>query len=1059
MTDDGDPRTGQAGEGSPTDAAPRYELKAELDGAGAGALYHAFDSRLQRPVAIRLLRDEHRGDATMVRRFVAAARIGARLQHPGVVPVHDFGLLDGQPFFAQQLVEGRTLADHLTECSDDGDTRAHLLSAFERVCETVAYAHGHGVIHRDLEPHNVLIGAFGEVQVSGWDLGRVLGGDPEESRRDERRFWGQTLSPLERPASKEAPARAEARRATEGAVFGTPAYMPPEQARGEVDALDTRSDVFALGGILCEILTGEPPYPSSPEVALADAAAHQSKDWMRRLDASGDPALARLAAQCLAADPDQRPATAAAVHTRLVAHRETAARRAHRAEVEAERAAARAESARRTVVLTRAFAAVAFALAALGVGAWMWSDSVDRDAVARASTTIEQELVEAATHFGQARAASEFAATTWERGEQALVRARTTAAEVAIPAALDERIRQLAATAEAWRKAAWDADARRTSEARLRESLARITPLHDPIVRSRSQHQSWMDTQFVAAFEEFGVDLESPTAIPRLRGTHVRSEIAIALDRWAASVDSSALSVSAVRLRDLATAIDPDPTRSELRALITKSEPMTARLLKLVDSLDFATVSPATGVLSGIALQSLGEHDRALEVLETTRRAHSAEFDVLVTLAIAQLRHDPPDRAAARRHLESATMLRPGDRTVLQARTRLALADGDAPEAHNLTHQVLHRDPEDPAVIASHAVTLLNLRLSEAAGQEIARGLEGCPDSHLLHYANAARHEARGRFAEAEIAARRAIELAAEHAPSLLILGRLHCRRSEFEEGRALLRRGLAIDPWNAEGHRDLGACRLQTGDPAAGLRSLRRALALGDHSARAHYLLAIAHQRAGNQPAAAEASRAALEQDPDHVGARRVLCRALFAQNDDAAGLAALQDLADRHPDAENVWYEFGTRLFQAKRFRAAVAALEQATKRAPELAQAWCNLGLSLVAAGRAEEAVPALERGHRLGSAQPDWQHPSDRWLADARDRAAREAGLGEVLEGTRPATDPIEAFAAADLALRRGLHAAVDDLFGHAMPEVRDADPALWQRFWNQLIEASERPSSK
>src|SRR5262249_2630896 len=152
------------------------------------------------------------------------------LQHPGVVPVHELGEHEGRPYLAMKLVRGQTLARLLAARSSPAQDQARFLGVFEQVCQTVAYAHSQGVIHRDLKPANVMVGAFGEVQVMDWGLAKVL----------------DTPEP-------DAPARADdpllARRAPEegtqaGAVVGTRAYMPPEQARGESDRLDRRGDVF-----------------------------------------------------------------------------------------------------------------------------------------------------------------------------------------------------------------------------------------------------------------------------------------------------------------------------------------------------------------------------------------------------------------------------------------------------------------------------------------------------------------------------------------------------------------------------------------------------------------------------------------------------------------------------------------------------------------------------------------------------------------------------------------------------------------------------------------------
>src|SRR5262249_4048156 len=158
-----------------------------------------------------------------------------------------------RPFLAMKLIKGETLADLLEKGRQD---LPDLLQVFEKVCQTVAYAHSRGVIHRDLKPSNVMGGAFGEVQVMDWGLAKGLGGS---SARPTGAEAGR--EPPGRPPESVIESHREAWSHTQtGSLLGTPAYMPPEQASGDVDRIDTRADVFALGAVLCELLTGQSAY-------------------------------------------------------------------------------------------------------------------------------------------------------------------------------------------------------------------------------------------------------------------------------------------------------------------------------------------------------------------------------------------------------------------------------------------------------------------------------------------------------------------------------------------------------------------------------------------------------------------------------------------------------------------------------------------------------------------------------------------------------------------------------------------------------------------------------
>jgi serine/threonine protein kinase len=192
----------------PAIPSDRYELLELAGRGGMGAVYLARDRELDRLVAIKVL-GSHITSVAEGEHLVREAKILARLEHPGIVPVHDVGVTpDGRPYYVMKLVKGQDLTAH----AGGGLTPGAALQVFERICDAVAFAHAQGVIHRDLKPGNVMVGAFGEVLVMDWGIAKF--GEAAESP---------------------------------GTVFGTPGYMAPEQARGDVGHTDQRADVFSLG--------------------------------------------------------------------------------------------------------------------------------------------------------------------------------------------------------------------------------------------------------------------------------------------------------------------------------------------------------------------------------------------------------------------------------------------------------------------------------------------------------------------------------------------------------------------------------------------------------------------------------------------------------------------------------------------------------------------------------------------------------------------------------------------------------------------------------------------
>lgn len=261
---------------SPTlEGGGRYEIKQDVASGGMGTIYRVWDADLRRNLAMKVMHGrkspvtEGSGGAPVdperLGRFLEEAQITGQLDHPGVVPVHDLGIdSSGKCYFTMRFVRGRELKEvlDLGRAAKDGWTRTKVLGVILKVCEAMAYAHSKGVVHRDLKPANVMVGRFGETYVMDWGLARVLG------RRDSHDL---RLKPQPEDASALSLVRTVRREETElnpesplvtmdGDVIGTPSYMAPEQARGKLEEVGPRSDVYSLGSILYYMLTGQVPY-------------------------------------------------------------------------------------------------------------------------------------------------------------------------------------------------------------------------------------------------------------------------------------------------------------------------------------------------------------------------------------------------------------------------------------------------------------------------------------------------------------------------------------------------------------------------------------------------------------------------------------------------------------------------------------------------------------------------------------------------------------------------------------------------------------------------------
>src|SRR5262245_6448823 len=324
---------------------PGYEVLGELGRGGMGVVYRARDLSLRREVAVKVLAGRLAGQPQARRRFVEEAHIAAQLQHPGVAAVHELGALaDGRPFLAMKLVRGQTLAALLQRRAGPPPDLARLVQVFAQLCQAVAYAHSRGIIHRDLKPGNVMVGSFGEVQVMDWGLAKVLAGRAGTAPAGAEETPGTVI---------DTPRAGGSAWQTQGAL-GTYAYMAPEQARGQAARVAARSDVFGLGAILCEVLTGRPPYDGRGEEVRRQAEDGDLGPALARLDGCGaDRPLVELARACLAARAERRPPDAGVVAAAVAGHQAGVQERARQAERGRAAALARAEEARATAAAER----------------------------------------------------------------------------------------------------------------------------------------------------------------------------------------------------------------------------------------------------------------------------------------------------------------------------------------------------------------------------------------------------------------------------------------------------------------------------------------------------------------------------------------------------------------------------------------------------------------------------------------------------------------------------------------------------------------------------------
>jgi eukaryotic-like serine/threonine-protein kinase len=236
---------------SPDLSGTGYILLDKLGSGGMGGVFRVQDTALDREVALKVLGiADSRGEFGA--RLLREAKIIAQLEHPGIVPVHDVGTLpDGRVFYTMKLVQGR----RLDQQRDELEGLPERLRTFQKICEAVSFAHAHHVLHRDLKPQNIMVGPFGEVLVMDWGLAKLL--DAESSEAKGEKIAPKNHGPRVALAGSDSSAGETSEAETaHGVILGTPGYMAPEQARGEIESIGPRADIYSLGAVLQFLIEG-----------------------------------------------------------------------------------------------------------------------------------------------------------------------------------------------------------------------------------------------------------------------------------------------------------------------------------------------------------------------------------------------------------------------------------------------------------------------------------------------------------------------------------------------------------------------------------------------------------------------------------------------------------------------------------------------------------------------------------------------------------------------------------------------------------------------------------
>jgi serine/threonine-protein kinase len=1024
-------------EGAPAPAAPcagRNLLYEVIGRGGMGLVLRGRDSGLCRDLAVKVLREEYRDDANVTRRFVEEAQVGGQLQHPGVVPVYELGQFDdGRPFFTMKLVKGRTLADMLRDRASPQEDFPRFLGIFEQLCQTLAYAHSKGVIHRDLKPGNVMVGAFGEVQVMDWGLAKVLqtarGDDPD-------RTVGTVIGTVRSRGTAEEGGRT--------GVVGTPSYMAPEQARGQLAAVDERADVFGLGACLCVLLTGQPPYTGATvEEVMRKAAASDLAEALARLDGCGaDGAVVELCRACLAPEPAERPRDAGEVAARVVAYQAGVQERLRRAELERAAAEVRAveERKRRRLAVALA-AAVVFLVVGTGGGSWWLQHQrtlAEAEALRRrqeADTAVRAALGEGRLFLAQAREQPLGDGSQFREAQGAARKA----AELAQSRDSSEDLRQEAETLSQ------ETELEAAALARDRRLLDRLADVGSYPENYQVGRMMSLEMAYQQAFHEYGLDLGSLPAevvVERLRArpTPVREEITAALEEWAEVRSRNRFEPSEPLWR-LVSGIDPNPDglRERLRAIARRQRlysesrvapfshllmPMAAladlvpgedrnQLRQIARTVDPERTPTLTLRLLSTLLEWAGDEQLATGLLRAARRSRPG--DVYLALRLGNLLNHGGGFRIAQKHpgveqpsieaygcFEAARAIRP-ELAICSARVLMDL--GRKQEAEVMLRDLLRRNPGNDAAwfwlwiwleaqgrlveareACHHYVRLAGPGLGDrrsvvlyGMAQVLARTsqvglLDGTPEDRLSGKQRAAIH-------------RRALELLPDNAFAYGYVGNDLVAAGQYADAEAVFRKGIRADPESPHGYVKLGQFLLNQSRFREAEVLIREAIAsrpaafkanatrtsswiLVD-AAAAYNILSSALQGQGKLDEAIDADRQAVAIDPWEPARYYNLGNTLRAGGRFGGAIAAYRQALQLNKNYPEAHVGLAIALDDQGRLDDAVAECRRAIDLKPDLVQAHGNLGWMLGKQGKLEESVAASREAIRLAPTVASYQ----------------------------------------------------------------------------------------
>jgi serine/threonine-protein kinase len=918
-----------------------YKLMEQIGEGGMGLVFVAEQQQpLRRKVALKVIKPGM-DTRQVVARFEAERQALALMDHPNIAKVLDGGTTDGgRPYFVMELVKGVPITEY---CDQNRVSICERLELFASVCQAVQHAHQKGIIHRDLKPSNVLItlhDGTAAVKVIDFGVAKAIG-----QQLTDKTIYTQFSQ-----------------------MVGTPLYMSPEQAWQSGLDVDTRSDIYSLGVLLYELLTGttpfdnerlrdvgydemrriireeEPPKPSTRISTLGQAAttvSTQRQSEPKRLSRLFRGELDWIVMKALEKDRNRRYETA----NGLAGDIERYLRNEPVLACPPSAGYRFRKFARRNKSRLAVAALALFFLASLGgLAGWAASQYVAHRAALE--TDIARDL-EAARDFCRKDRLREASAV--------LDHAQALAARAGTDDDLRERVAQV-------RK---DVDMASRLEA-IRLDRAAV----------KNEHFDWNGPalRYAEAFRDYGLDLdqfEPDKAAARIEISAIRGQLVAALDDWlAAPSDRSRECLLAVLSR-----ADADPWRQKLRVMFVDGNLKALR--ELAREANAPTQPPANGCLLGHRLRGLGDQVLAVEFLRLVQQEYPSDFWINEYLGISLIDFKPPRAAEAVGYLRAALALRPdspggllnlgvalhnaGDLPGALATYRKAITlKPDYAEAQNALGNALRAKGDLPGAVAAYQKAIA-LR----------------PDCVEDYLSLGIALQAKGDLPGAIAAYQSVIALNPDCVQAYNNLGVAMHAQGDLNGAVAVYQKAIALNPDYAQVHSSLGTALHEQGDLPGALAAYQKAIALKPDLAVARWRLGNTLRDKGDLPGALAAYQKAIALKPDYAEVHNSLGIALHAKGDLPGALAAYRKAIALKPDCVEAYNNLGNTLKAKGDLPDAVAAYQKAIALKPDYALAHCSLGFVLQQQGEFAKALEEFRRGHELGSKSPLWRNPSAQW----------------------------------------------------------------------------------